>query len=386
VGGCAGGGSAVDSVEAAVRVLEDNPRFNAGYGSVLNEHGEVEMDALVMSGLNRALGAVTGVRCSANPITVARAVMEQSPHTLLAGAAADSFAARIGLPQVPNASLVTPARSAQLTEVLDGRKQQHATDSSRCERRLLMGEGGAVALAASTLEATAGTATATVDSIASSTLNDPPAALCSLSTDTADVSSASAASSGVVVPDSEVDTGQHDTVGAVAVDALGHTAAATSTGGLCGKWPGRVGDSPLVGCGGFAADDAGGAVSTTGTGELITRFMLAREVACEAAAGRTGSEDQESDAAASAAVAAALRRMAACGLDGPAHGHGAIFVTPRGSIGIAHSSERMSWAFATALAGDGEGAAGGVTVRAGVQLLSDRGDAVRSVLPSITSS
>jgi L-asparaginase / beta-aspartyl-peptidase len=346
----AGGGTAVDCVEAAVRVLEDNPRFNAGLGSVLNERGEVEMDALIMAGADRSLGAVTGVRRTANPVTLARAVMEHSPHVLLAGDAGDAFAARMGLPQVPADALVTPARRSQLDGVLASRRCHPLHDdtctsavggaglssSSSSSQRLVMGEGGAVAV------------------VGDPGHGAPPAA--------------------------EVDTGQHDTVGAVALDANGHTAAATSTGGLCGKWPGRVGDSPLVGCGGFAADDAGGAASTTGTGELIARFMLAREaVAAVPVAGVGDGGGMAADAAASAAVGSALRRMAAAGLDGPEHGHGVILVTRAGGFGIAHSSARMSWAVALQ---EPAAAGGAVSIRAGVRLESTEGDAVRTNLPT----
>lgn len=175
----------------------------------------------------------------------------------------------------------------------------------------------------------------------------------------------------------EVDTGRHDTVGAVAVDADGHTAAATSTGGMVGKWPGRVGDCPMVGCGGFADDAGGGAVSTTGTGELIARFMLAREVAAAAEAQAAGAAD---DTAAGRALAVALRRMAACGLDGPATdggGCGAILVTPQGGVGVGHSSPRMSWAVVSGVVGG----VGPDSVRAGVRLESDSGDDVKTVLP-----
>lgn len=94
------GGSSVDCVEAAVRVLESNARFNAGIGSALNEAGAVEMDALIMRGSDRALGSVTGVQTTRSAVALARAVMESSPHVMLAGAPADAFAARIGLEQV----------------------------------------------------------------------------------------------------------------------------------------------------------------------------------------------------------------------------------------------------------------------------------------------
>jgi beta-aspartyl-peptidase (threonine type) len=111
------GGSAVDAVEAAVRVLEDDPHFNAGRGSVLTYEGNVEMDASIMDGSNRNAGAVTGVSTTRNPITLARRVMEHSPHVFLSGDGADEFARAQGLPQEPQDYFITPERRRQLEEL-----------------------------------------------------------------------------------------------------------------------------------------------------------------------------------------------------------------------------------------------------------------------------
>jgi isoaspartyl peptidase/L-asparaginase-like protein (Ntn-hydrolase superfamily) len=137
----------------------------------------------------------------------------------------------------------------------------------------------------------------------------------------------------------EADKGDHDTVGAVALDQHGHLACATSTGGLTAKWAGRIGDSPIIGCGGIASD-ALGAVSTTGTGEHIIRFTLAREVLN--AYEKVCSEEGPSSTNASNAVAIALESMR--GTIPSDTGVGVIFVSPDGSVGIGHSSERMSFA------------------------------------------
>lgn len=112
------GGCALDAVEAAARVLEDDPAFNAGRGSVLTFDGRIEMDAAVMDGRDRRAGAVAGVTRARNPVSLARAVMEHSPHVLLTGAGADRFGEEQGAEQVDQDWFETPARRAQLERVL----------------------------------------------------------------------------------------------------------------------------------------------------------------------------------------------------------------------------------------------------------------------------
>ncbi|MFL6765239.1 MAG: isoaspartyl peptidase/L-asparaginase family protein, partial [Sphingomicrobium sp.] len=114
----ANGGSAIDAVEAAARRLEENPCFNAGRGSVLTEQGEVELDAAIMDGRTRQAGAVSGIKTTRAPISLARRLMEHGPHVFLAGAAADRFAATAGMEQVPNAFFILPERRQQLEEAL----------------------------------------------------------------------------------------------------------------------------------------------------------------------------------------------------------------------------------------------------------------------------
>jgi L-asparaginase / beta-aspartyl-peptidase len=185
----AAGGRAVDAVETAVRTLEDHPRFNAGHGSVLTSAGTIEMDAGIMEGDRLACGAVGVVSRVANPITLARRVMDDGRHVLLAGGGAHAFAREAGLPDCDPATLITDRQRARLAQRVAGVA------------------GG--------------------------------------------------------------------TVGAVALDRHGTSAAATSTGGLLGKRPGRIGDTPLIGCGTYA-DSTVGAVSCTGDGEAIIRVVLAR--------------------------------------------------------------------------------------------------------------
>ena len=113
----ADGGSAVDAVEAAVRELEDDPRFNAGRGAVFTYDGVNELDASIMDGRTRAAGAVTGVSTTRNPVSLARAVMDKSVHVFLSGDGADEYARQQGLPQVPNDYFATPERRRQLEEL-----------------------------------------------------------------------------------------------------------------------------------------------------------------------------------------------------------------------------------------------------------------------------
>ena len=113
-----GGGSAVDAVEAAARVLEEDGCFNAGRGSVLTEGGEIELDAAIMDGTTRRAGAVAGIRTTRAPVSLARRLMEHGPHVFLSGEAADHFAAAAGLDQVANDFFVLPERRRQLEEAL----------------------------------------------------------------------------------------------------------------------------------------------------------------------------------------------------------------------------------------------------------------------------
>jgi beta-aspartyl-peptidase (threonine type) len=192
------GGSALDAVEAAARLLEDDPHFNAGRGSVFTFQGTIEMDAAIMKGSSRDAGAVTGVTATRNPISLARKVMEMSPHVLLSREGADQFSRDQDLEQAEPEYFAIPERRRQL-EVM--RSSDHYFDAEL----------------------------------------------------------------------------KYGTVGAVAVDADGHVAAATSTGGLTGKRWGRIGDSPLIGAGTYA-DDRAGAVSATGAGDYFIRESVAHEI------------------------------------------------------------------------------------------------------------
>jgi beta-aspartyl-peptidase (threonine type) len=211
------GGSALDAVTAAVVVLEDDPLFNAGYGSVLTVDGHVEMDAGVMIAehvpLNAAAadeqrsksrrsgsfrirtGGVVTVSRVRNPITLARAIMDHTSHVLMSGRGAEAIARRAGLKLCRPSDLIS-ARARE--RWLANNKATGANDSAN----------------------------------------------------------------------------SHGTVGAVARDCLGNLAAATSTGGVSGKIAGRIGDSAIIGAGLYASDS--GAASATGTGEAILRMASCR--------------------------------------------------------------------------------------------------------------
>lgn len=202
------GGSALDAVTEAVRLLEECPLFNAGKGSVFTHQGTHELDACVMDGRTCDAGAVAGVSRIRNPIPAARAVLENSQHVLFAGEGAEKFATAHGLEMVAPDFFFTQSRFDQL----------HRAQAEL--GRVLLDHDGA----------------------------EP------------------------IDPDSKFGT-----VGAVALDALGNLAAATSTGGMTNKQAGRVGDTPIIGAGCYA-NNATVAVSSTGTGEIFMRGVAAYDV------------------------------------------------------------------------------------------------------------
>ncbi len=213
------GAEAIDAVQAAIVVLEDDPLFNAGRGAGFNAEGKNEMDASIMRGDTLAAGAVAGVQFAKNPISLARAVMERSPHVMLIGPGADAFAARMGLPEMPASYFFTESRWQEFVGVMKA-------------------SGRPV----------------------------PPRP--------------------VPAPQSSVRPGSdsspafphaYGTVGAIARDVRGDVAAGTSTGGMQGKMPGRVGDSPIIGAATYAANQSC-AVSSTGVGEYFIRLAVAKEI------------------------------------------------------------------------------------------------------------
>jgi beta-aspartyl-peptidase (threonine type) len=278
------GGTALDAVEAAVTVLEDDPTFDAGRGSFLTSDGRVQLDALLMDGGRMKAGGVACVERLRNPIQAARLVLEQSPHVYFVGVGAEEFARSHGMPLIDNAELVLDRERERLKVA----KQRHA----------------------------AGLADATF-----SGLEDDK------SPETAVIRA------GPRTPDEEPEVFRsHDTVGAVALDAAGNLAAATSTGGTLNKTPGRVGDSSLIGCGCYA-DNLSAAVSLTGWGEPIMKLVLGKWATDRVAQGSAP------EMAAREAMAYLYNR-----LDG--HG-GMILLGPDGRFGMAHNTPAMAWGLAT---------------------------------------
>jgi beta-aspartyl-peptidase (threonine type) len=192
------GGSALDAVEAAVVTLEDDPVFDAGYGSHLNLDGRVECDAIVMNGSTLRAGAAATLQHVRNPVRLARKVLENCPHMMLVAEGAERFAQEQGIKLCANEELVTDAEREAWAKC---KMDKHASAFHRGH--------------------------------------------------------------------------EQGTVGAVAMDRHGQLFAATSTGGTCCKLPGRVGDSPLIGCGCYADHEAGG-VSCTGYGEAIMKIVMAK--------------------------------------------------------------------------------------------------------------
>jgi beta-aspartyl-peptidase (threonine type) len=211
------GGAALDAVESGIKVLEDDPLFNAGRGSAFNAEGKNEMDASIMDGSNLEAGAVAGVQKAKNPISLARAVMEHTPHVMLVGPGADALAVRVGLPVMPPSYFFTESRWQEFVNVM----QQ---------------SGRPV----------------------------PPRPV--------------PPSRSSAQPDSlSAFHHAYGTVGLIARDLHGNIAAGTSTGGMQGKMPGRVGDSPIIGAATYAANQSC-AVSSTGVGEYFIRLAAAKEI------------------------------------------------------------------------------------------------------------
>lgn len=252
-------GSVLNAVETAVTSLEDNPIFDAGNGSCLNQAGKVEMDAVIMADGEEGLkaGGVAAVSTVRNPIQLARAVMEHTSHCLLVGKGADAFAREMDIPFVEaERELVTDNAIAEF----DQYKKYGDTVRSLFNCHSPLG---------------------------------------------------------------------HDTVGAIAIDAKGNVAAATSTGGITFKRVGRVGDSPIIGSGLFAEANVG-ACSTTGHGESIMKTTLARHALfLMEKCGRNVVE------AAGEALQHMKRKTGGCG--------GIILLDKHGNYAIDFTTKRMVW-------------------------------------------
>jgi beta-aspartyl-peptidase (threonine type) len=251
------GGSALDAIEAAVVILEDDPVFDAGYGSHLNLDGRVECDAIVMDGATLRAGAVATLQHVRNPVRLARKVLENCPHMMLAGEGAERFAHEQGIKLCAPEELITEAERDAWAKC---KTDKHAAVFHRGH--------------------------------------------------------------------------EQGTVGAVAMDREGRLFAATSTGGTCCKLPGRIGDSPLIGCGCYADAEAG-AVSCTGYGEAIMKIVMAK------AATDLLRVPQNTDAM--AAAQQTVKTLAT-----RTHATGGLIVLDReGNPGWAFNTPRMAYGYVT---------------------------------------
>jgi len=201
------GGSALQAVETCASLLEDDPVFNAGCGSVLNENGKVEMDAAIMDGRDLSAGAVAAVYNIANPVQLARLVMSENEHVMLISEGALRFADHCGMARTPESYFYTPERIAQLEE-------------ARLKHKIMLDHDSS---------------------------------------------------------EEDTEDQKYGTIGAVARDAQGNLAAATSTGGIVNKRMGRVGDTPIIGAG-LYADNETCAVSATGYGEDFMRTVISKTI------------------------------------------------------------------------------------------------------------
>ena len=294
-------GSALDAVEAAVTIMEDDPAFDAGRGSFLTSDGRVQLDALLMDGGRMKAGGVACVERLRNPIRAARLVLEKSPHVYFVGQGAELFAHAHGMELIENSELVLDRERERLV-LAQARQAAGMADQSFTGEALKDDKSPETAFP--------------ID-------EDGPGP------------EAKGPGSGVQGPGSGFGGpgwGSHDTVGAVALDGRGNLAAGTSTGGTLNKTPGRVGDSSLIGCGCYA-DNLGAAVSLTGWGEPIMKLVLGKWATDRVATGTAP------EIAAREAISYLHNRLG---------GHGGIILLgPDGRFGLAHNTPAMAWGLAT---------------------------------------
>jgi beta-aspartyl-peptidase (threonine type) len=259
-------GTAIDAVEAAIVILEDDSTFDAGFGSHLNRDGHAQLDAIVMDGKTLKAGAVAAVEHIRNPIRLARLVLEKSEHMMLVAVGAEKFATEHGLALSRPEELVHPRERIAWQRCLE---DSHAAEHHRGH--------------------------------------------------------------------------EQGTVGAVAIDREGNLVAGTSTGGTCCKFPGRVGDSPLIGCGCYADAEAGG-VSCTGHGEGIMKIVMAKMATDLLHDQRVLAPHREKGATLSIAQAVAdacVRKLAH-----RAHTTGGLILLDRNGLpGAAFNTPRMAYGY-----------------------------------------
>jgi L-asparaginase / beta-aspartyl-peptidase len=262
------GGSALDAIEAAIVVLENEPVFDAGFGSHLNLDGKVECDAIVMDGATLRAGAAAALQRIRNPIRLARKILETCPHMMLVADGAEGYAKDNGMPLCDNKELISPAEWNAWARC---KKDRHAAEHHRGH--------------------------------------------------------------------------EQGTVGAVAIDSKGALFAATSTGGTCCKLPGRIGDSPLIGCGCYADSEAGG-VSSTGYGEAIMKVVMAKSAVDRLRGGAASSRGEQAakDATSNRAMEVSKETIAELARRTGATA-GLILLDRDGNPGFAFNTPRMAYGY-----------------------------------------
>ena len=316
------GGSSIDAVEAAVTVLEDDPTFDAGRGSFLTSDGRVQLDALLMDGGRMKAGGVACVERLRNPIQAARLVLEHSQHVYFVGAGAEQFAQTHGMSLIDNSELVLDRERERLVHAKLRESAGLGDDTfSGLDSPLLP------VLDDDKSPETAVTEKGTGSSGEGKSFSGKGTGF-SPYIESPKETRALAPEGKPSLPGFD----SHDTVGAVALDARGNLAAATSTGGTLNKTPGRVGDSSLIGCGCYA-DNLSAAVSLTGWGEPIMKLVLGKWATDRVANGTAP------EIAAREAISYLFNRLG---------GHGGIILLgPDGRFGFAHNTPAMAWGLAT---------------------------------------
>ena len=234
------GKSGLDAVEVAIKILEDSPLFNAGKGSVFTADGKNELDAAVMDGKTQNAGAVAGLHRVKNPIVLARAVMEKSPHVMMIGDGAERFAKEMRVELVPEKYFWTQRRWDSLQRIIkreEGKSKKEKGKKPKAKKEK--------AKKAEKLNST---------NVPKTETQEPK-----------------------TMSERELPENKFGTVGAVALDKNGNLVAGTSTGGMTYKKYGRVGDVPIIGAGTYA-NNATCAVSATGWGEFFIRLGVAKDI------------------------------------------------------------------------------------------------------------
>ena len=280
------GQSSMDAVVMAIKLLEDDALFNAGKGAVFTNEGKNELDASIMDGKTLMAGAVAGLRHVKNPITLARAVMEKSPHVMMVGDGAEKFAKEQNIELVPEKYFFTQERWDSLQRILKEEKSKEASPKAKVQNQKFK-------VQSSNFE------------------NQGSGAL-------------------ALTPHARLPINKFGTVGAVALDKNGNLAAGTSTGGMTNKRFGRVGDAPIIGAGTFANNETC-AVSATGWGEYFIRLGVARDISALMEY-RALPVQQAADLV--------MNKVKTLGGDG-----GVIAIDKFGNIGVSFNSEGMYRAY-----------------------------------------